>query len=127
MAATRADRRCRCPLRLRKFATADESVACVVQSGANARYLGVVDVRDGAYVVDGSGRDPELVFNKENSSLAWDSAALWLLLERYDTCVAFAVQRNDHIRPLGDFWRRTGGAATDEQDGNEGVEEDGVP
>jgi hypothetical protein len=112
--ATRADRRYRCPLPLRKLATADESIACVVQSGSNVRYLGVVNDCDGAYVVDGSARDPELVFDKGNSLLARHGAALWLLVERDDTGVPFAIQGDDHIRPLGYFWRPIGGAATDE-------------
>ena len=76
------------------------------------------------YVVDRSARDSELIFDKRYSLFAWNGAALWLLFERYDTCVPFAVQCNDHVRPLGKFRRRTGGAATDEDYGNKAEEED---
>ena len=116
--------RSRCPLRLREFAAADESIASAVQSISNARYLSVVDIRDDVYVVDGSARDSQLIFDKGYRLFARNGAALWLLFERHDTRVPFAVQRNDHIRALGKLWRRVGGAATDEQYGNKAEEQD---
>ena len=125
-AKTRPGRRSRCPLRLREFAAADESIASAVQSISNARYLSVVDIRDDVYVVDGSARDSELIFDKGYRLFAGNGAALWLLFERYDTRVPFAVQRNDHIRTLGKLWRRVGGAATDEQYGNKAEEQEGA-
>jgi hypothetical protein len=114
-------------LRLREFSAADESIACVVQSRSNARYLGIADGRDGAYVVDGPRLDPELILEEGNRLLAWDSAALRLFVEGYDTGVPIAIERNGHIRPLGDFWRRTRGcAATGDQHGSEAGKEYGA-
>lgn len=118
--------RSRCPLRLREFAAADESIASAVQSISNARYLSVVDICDDVYVVDGSARDSQLIFDKGYRLFARNGAALWLLFERYDTRVPFAVQRNDHIRALGKLRRRVGGAAPDEHYGNESEEQEGA-
>ena len=111
MAGDASGCRGRWPSRLREFAAADESIAGVVQRISNAHYLGVVDVRDGAYIVDGSAWNPELVFNEGDGLLAGNGTALRLLLESHDACVPFTVERNDHIRLLGDFWRRTRTAA----------------
>lgn len=126
MAGDASGCRGRWPSRLREFAAADESIASAVQSISNARYLSVVDIRDDVYVVDGSARDSQLIFDKGYRLFARNGAALWLLFERHDTRVPFAIQRNDHIRALGKLWRRVGGAATGEPYGNKTEEQEGA-
>ena len=104
---------------------ADESIACVVQRISNTRYLGVADVRDGTYVVDGSALDPQLVFDEGNSLLAWDSAALWFLSSATTHACRFPSSVMITSGRAAIFCRRAGGCpATGDQHGNESGEED---
>jgi len=83
------------------------AVARTFQAGLDFGQLGLLDLGNGADLVNRSAGNSKFVSDKRNDIVTCDRTALCLAGKGHDACVMLTIQGNQHVRLRGDGrWHR---------------------